>query len=107
MSDDGALVRLEHQLGRLLITGVSIAAFCLSLGLLLFMRDHTSVFAARVMNIGLIVLMATPILRVIVSIVEYVRIRDWFFVATTVAVLVELAWTLIFAFLYRGHGLKP
>ena len=31
--------------------------------------------------------MATPILRVVVSFAEYVRMRDWFFVATTMVVL--------------------
>jgi uncharacterized membrane protein len=45
-----------------------------------------------------VVLMATPILRVVVSVVEYVRMRDWFFAATTIIVLTELAWTLFFAF---------
>jgi uncharacterized membrane protein len=34
--------------------------------------------------------MATPIFRVIVSLVEYVRMRDWFFSATTAAVLLVL-----------------
>lgn len=102
MSDHtAALVRLEHQLGRLLVTGVSLAALCLVGGLVLFVADHDSTLAVKVLNLGLIVLMATPILRVIASIVEYVRIRDWFFVITTVAVLAELGWTLFFAFLSR------
>ena len=32
------------------------------------------------LTLGLLVLMATPILRVLVSLVVYVRMRDWFFV---------------------------
>jgi uncharacterized membrane protein len=35
--------------------------------------------------------MATPVVRVLVSLAGYVRMRDWLFVATTAAVLVELA----------------
>jgi uncharacterized membrane protein len=101
---DAALIRLEQQLGRLLVTGVSLAALCLALGLVLFVRDHESAVAASVLNLGLVVLMATPILRVIVSMVEYVRIRDWFFVITTTVVLAELAWTLLFAFITRVPG---
>ena len=45
--------------------------------------------------------MATPILRVFVSFVEYVRMRDWFFVAITVVVLIELTVTVVVA-LARG-----
>jgi len=99
-----ALARLEQQLGRLLVTGVSLAALCLAGGLVLFVADHDSTVAVKVLNLGLLVLMGTPILRVIVSMVEYVRIRDWFFVLTTIAVLAELGWTLFFAFISRGSG---
>jgi uncharacterized membrane protein len=41
--------------------------------------------------------MATPVLRVFVSLAEYVRIRDWLFVATTLVVLVELTVTVVLA----------
>lgn len=99
-----ALARLELQLGRLLVGGVSLAAVCLVAGLLLFVLDPGSAAALKVLNVGLIVLMATPIMRVIVSVVEYVRIRDWFFVLTTLAVLAELGWTLFFAFINRTPG---
>jgi uncharacterized membrane protein len=99
--DTGPLIRLEHQLGRLLLAGVSISALCLAAGLVLFSMDHASTAAARLLSVGLIVLMATPILRVLVSVVEYVRIRDWFFVLTTVVVLAELALTVFYAFRHR------
>ncbi|MEO6213117.1 MAG: DUF1634 domain-containing protein [Vicinamibacterales bacterium] len=100
----GQLLRLERHLAWLLVAGVSLAAVCLAAGLILFTLDHRSRPAARALNVGLIVLMATPILRVVVSMVEYVRIRDWLFVLTTVAVLAELAWTLFFAFVNRAPG---
>ena len=40
--------------------------------------------------------MITPLARVIASLIVYARMRDWFFVATTVAVFVVLvaAWLL-------------
>ena len=41
--------------------------------------------------------MATPMLRVVVSIVEYVRIREWFFVLTTLIVLTELVGGVLYA----------
>jgi uncharacterized membrane protein len=46
--------------------------------------------------------MATPILRVVVSLVVYIRMRDWFFVMTTVMVFVLLAVTVSLALLKAG-----
>ena len=46
--------------------------------------------------------MATPMLRVVVSIVEYVRIREWFFVLTTLVVLTELAVGVLYALTARA-----
>jgi uncharacterized membrane protein len=56
-----------------------------------------STWSNGALTLGLIVLMATPILRVVVSLVAYVRMRDWFFVLTTVAVFVLLAITVFLA----------
>lgn len=87
MADTNDLNRLEDLLGRVLVTGVVASATILAVGLIV------DVFTGRghpVLRIGLILLMATPIFRVIVSLVEYVRMRDWFFSATTAAVLLVL-----------------
>jgi uncharacterized membrane protein len=43
-----------------------------------------------VLRIGVLVLLATPVARVLVSIVEYAQQRDWKFTLLTVIVLVEL-----------------
>jgi uncharacterized membrane protein len=94
---EGPLGRLEQQLGRVLVTGVTISAGCLAGGLLLFFLPPHDTAADWLLNVGLMVLMATPILRVVVSALEYVRMRDWFFAATTVAVLGVLATTVLFA----------
>ena len=96
-----SLARLEHHLGRLLVTGVIVSAVLLFAGLALWLAAPDAHLARWLLNGGLVVLMATPILRVFVSFVEYVRIRDWFFVATTLVVLVELTVTVVVA-LTRG-----
>jgi uncharacterized membrane protein len=44
-----------------------------------------------------VVLMATPMMRVVVSFAEYVGMRQWFFAGVTVVVLVELGVTVLFA----------
>ena len=93
---DEALSRLEEHLGRLLVTGVTVSAVLLLAGLGLFLLSPGSPLSTRLLTIGLFTLMATPMLRVVVSFAEYVRMRDWFFVTTTVLVFAVLmvAWLL-------------
>jgi len=98
MNED-AVDRLEVQLGRLLQAGVFTAAACLAVGLALWMAGAANGTANTLLTAGLMILMATPILRVIVSLVEYVRMRDWFFVVTTVMVLGVLLATVTLAVL--------
>ena len=91
------LERLEVMLGRILLTGVLSSSACLALGLVLLMLGGYPVVASRVLAAGLIVLMGTPILRVVVSLVEYLRMRDWWFAATTIVVLAVLMGTVAVA----------
>jgi uncharacterized membrane protein len=88
--------RLERQVGRLLEAGVMLAAVCLAAGLALWLVFGGVRPANVLLTGGLIVLMLTPLARVMASFIAYVRLRDWFFVATTLAVFVVLvaAWLL-------------
>jgi len=87
---DPELERLETILGRALLAGVLSSSACLAIGLVLWISGSYPTAAERVLAAGLIVLMATPILRVVVSLIEYVRLRDWLFAATTLMVLAVL-----------------
>lgn len=95
MNDD-LFDRLERQLGRLLYAGVMSAAVCLTIGLMLTMAGISAAVSNTILTTGLIILMLTPLARVVTSLVVYARMRDWFFVATTVMVFVVLllAWLL-------------
>jgi uncharacterized membrane protein len=84
---EASIGQLERHLGRLLLGGLICSATLLLLGLVLWMSGAVRPAADGLLNAGLIVLMATPILRVFVSLVEYARMRDWFFVMTTLIVL--------------------
>ena len=88
--------RLELRVGRLLETGVRLAAACLGLGLALWFVLGDGRPANVLLTGGLIVLMLTPLARVVAAFVTYVRLRDWFFATTTVLVFVVLiaAWLL-------------
>ena len=95
------IARLEVQIGRMLVTGVTISALLLAIGLVMWLFDPGYWNALWLLNAGLVVLMATPILRVIVSLAEYVAMRQWFFVAVTTLVLLELTVTVVVALLKR------
>jgi len=96
MADDTQLHRLEDLLGQVLVTGVAASATLLAAGLVVELAGYN---AHPLLKFGLILLMATPILRVAVSLVEYLRMRDWFFSATTGAVLIVLLTSVALALL--------
>jgi uncharacterized membrane protein len=94
-----ALSRFERTLVRAMLAGVWISSILLTagLGLLLFSRAASSSASDDLLLWGLVVLMATPVLRVLLSIAEAIRQRDWFWLWTTVAVAVILAGTVAYS----------
>jgi uncharacterized membrane protein len=92
-----ALSRLEHHLGRLLVAGVILSAALLAAGLALWLANPQGASSIWLLNAGLVTLMGTPIMRVLVSFAEYVRMRDWLFVGMTILVLAELTLTVVVA----------
>lgn len=79
---------LERLIGRVLRIGVSASSVCLALGLVsLFAFPLAS---ASLLQAGIIVLIVTPAARVVLSIIEYVSMRDWTFTLLTSIVLLEL-----------------
>lgn len=91
---EAAIDRLEIQLGRLLQAGVTLATVCLTIGLTLWFVTGGGRAANLLLTGGLVVLMMTPLARVVASFIAYLRLRDWFFVATTILVFLVLiaAW---------------
>jgi uncharacterized membrane protein len=81
---------LEVRLGRVLGVGIVISTALLVVGLTLFMvwPGRTSYW---LLQAGLLILMATPVARVVVSAVEFVRLREWFFALASLGVLGVLA----------------
>lgn len=89
--------RLERLLGRVLRFGVTTSSVVLGVGLALSFVSGWAHLAGVLLTGGLIVLMATPVARVVVSVVQYLVARDWVFVALTTTVLVELLASLVAA----------
>jgi uncharacterized membrane protein len=82
--------RLERWLGRILTVGVLASTGLLAAGLLLQLLGLEPGAASVLTQAGLIVLMATPVARVVVSVVEYALERDWLFATLTTTVLIIL-----------------
>src|SRR5262249_6924831 len=89
-----ARARRTMTLGRMvaivLRAGVALSTACLSVGLIIGLLVPGSEASRILLHAGLIALLATPVARVVVSIAQYVRERDWTFAALTTIVLVEL-----------------
>jgi uncharacterized membrane protein len=81
---------LERWVGAVLRVGVMASSACLAVGLVLVLIYGDGGAAGILLHIGIIVLLATPVARVVVSTVQYVIARDWTFTALTLIVLVEL-----------------
>jgi hypothetical protein len=98
---DEDVQNLERLLGRLMLRGVQLSAVCLAAGLALWISGAPPASATWLLTAGLIALMATPMLRVAVSVIEAIRLRDWFFVTTTAAVAMLLSISVAYALMTR------
>lgn len=83
--------RLEEVLGTVMRADVYGSALCLLAGLLAWLVQHESAAAAVLLKVGLIALMAAPGMRVLISAIEAVRLKDWHHLATILAVAGLLA----------------
>ena len=82
---------LEFVVGRVLWIGTMASSTCLGAGLAIALATGGTGLSRLLLDVGLVILFATPAARVAVSIVDYVRDRDWLFSALTLVVLLELA----------------
>ena len=89
--------RLERWLGKLLGAGAVTSTALLAVGLVLQLAGALPHVATDMTHIGLIVLIATPVARVVASVVDFTLSRDWLFVTLTSLVLVILLGSLLVA----------
>ena len=93
--------RLEHAVGVVLRAGVTASSACLAVGVLWSLVTGESGIARILLQTGILVLLMTPVARVVVSIAQYVSDRDWPFAALTTIVLVELLASAVAALLFN------
>lgn len=93
--------RFERAASRVLGVGLTTSASFLVTGFLVeLVANHG--LGIWFLRAGLLVLMATPAARVCAALVEYLLVRDWFFVASTTAIALVLVGAVLSA-----YGLMP
>lgn len=89
--------RLERWLGKILGVGAVTSTALLTVGLVLQLAGTLPDVANDLTHLGLIILIATPVARVVASVVDFTMSRDWVFVTLTSLVLVILLGSLLVA----------
>jgi hypothetical protein len=92
----------HELLGRWLTAGMVASATCLVAGLTLTLVDRAlgpeHAGPHPLIDVGLIILMVTPLVRILFALSEEIRARNWFFAGITlivVAVLGATLWTAV------------
>jgi uncharacterized membrane protein len=99
--DQGIDRGMEQLIGTVLRAGVTASSVCLAVGLALSLIGATGALASVLLQIGIVVLLATPVARVVVSIFEYAQQRDWKFTVLTAIVLLELLASAVAALMFN------
>ena len=94
-------MKLEQSIGVVLRVGVMVSSVCLLLGLTLTVLFGGGAFAQLLLHAGVIILLGTPVSRVVVSIIEYTLERDWTFAVLTSIVFLELLASAVAALLFN------
>lgn len=90
---------LEQRIGEVLRAGTIISSLLFGAGMTIAIAGYGAGLSEVLLDTALIVLMATPAARVIVSVIAYVHERDWLFVVLTLIVLLALGGSVAAAYL--------
>jgi uncharacterized membrane protein len=77
--------------------GAWLSVALLTAGMVLFIVSNAGSRADLVLNSGLVLLMTTPVARVLAALTEEIRVREWRFAALGAAVLILLCGSLVIA----------
>jgi uncharacterized membrane protein len=98
MSKHDQMNALEVRLGRLLRAGVVLSTLALGAGLAVALLIGAGAVATNLLSLGILLLIGTPVARVVVSSFEYAHRREWTFTLLTLVVLGELIASIVAAF---------
>jgi uncharacterized membrane protein len=90
---------LEPAIGVVLRIGTVVASVALALGFVLSFTPAARALSHAFLVAGIVVLVVTPVARVVVSLIDFILNRDWLFVALNTIVLCLLGSAFIAAFI--------
>ena len=96
--ETSGMQRLETTIGEVLRFGTITSSTMFAIGLVMTIARYQPAVAQLLLVAGLVILLATPPARVVVSVIEYIRERDWTFVVLTLIVLLALAGSVVAAY---------
>jgi uncharacterized membrane protein len=90
--------RMDEIIGHLLRAGVSLAAAVVAAGGVWYLAagPQGDSRAGTLIWVGLLILVATPVARVVFSLAAFLLERDWTYTAITLIVLAVLTYSLAF-----------
>jgi len=88
---------LEMTLGHVLRAGVVASTVSLAAGLIAAFSFGPDPLTTFLLTAGIVILIATPVARVVISCLAYFRRRDWTFAVLTLIVLAELVASIVAA----------
>jgi len=88
---------LEATLGRVLRAGVRFSTAALAAGLASALAFGAGRLTTVLLVAGVLTLIATPVARVLISSIAYIRRHDWTFAVLTLIVLAELVASIVAA----------
>jgi len=98
---ESASQRLERAVGVVLRAGVTLSSVCLAVGVAWALLTGETGAARLLLQTGILVLLMTPVARVVVSVAQYVSDGDWPFATLTAIVLVELLASAVAALMFN------
>jgi uncharacterized membrane protein len=97
--------RIERQMGTLLQVGVLVSAAVMALGGIFYLAGHGRDTVAlstfhkvawsqntRVLQVGVLLMIATPVLRVLFAVFAFAKAQDWLYSAVAATVLALILW---------------
>jgi uncharacterized membrane protein len=95
------LTRLEQSIAWVLRAGVVASSACMAAGVVLSLTGVSPPLAGELLHVGLLILLCTPVARVVISTIEYAAARDWRFATLTTIVLLELMASAVAALVFN------
>jgi uncharacterized membrane protein len=89
---------LGWRIGYVLRIGNALSTALLALGVLVALAAPAAAAGPLLVDTGLMIVIATPIVRVVVAMIGFAQARDWKFLGMTAAVLAVLAASAVAAF---------